>query len=111
MSGTGPGVPSEGSVVTTGAGYTRDTGCNNAQRNFATTPLGALPRPGLPYGKYTLCVAAGGRHWEGSLSNNTPTGPSANNWTNGNTNAGTSIIYLGTSPVGTPSGTASGACP
>jgi Tfp pilus assembly protein PilV len=111
MTGTGPGASTEGTVVTTGTGYTRDTGCNNAQRSFASTPLGALPRPGLPYGKYTMCVAAGGKHWEGALANDSPTGPSAAKWTNANSVAGVAPIYLGTSPVGSPAGVASGVCP
>jgi hypothetical protein len=109
MSGTGPGVSTEGSLVTTGSGYTTDTGCGT-KRLFASTPAGALPRPGLPYGNYTMCVTNGTRRWEGSFSNNAPAGPSTA-WTNGGTSSGTATIYLGTSPSGSPSGTKPGSCP
>jgi Tfp pilus assembly protein PilV len=109
MSGTGPGASTEGSLVTTGSGYTTDSGCGT-KRVFASTPLGALPRPGLPYGNYTMCVTNGTRRWEGSFSNNAPTGPSTA-WTNGGTSGGNAIIYLGTSPSGSPSGTSLGSCP
>ncbi|HEY5193651.1 MAG TPA: carboxypeptidase-like regulatory domain-containing protein [Solirubrobacteraceae bacterium] len=109
MSGTGPGVSTEGSLVTTGSGNTIDTGCNT-KRVFTSTPLGALPKPGLPYGSYSMCVANGTRRWQGSFSNNTPTGPSTS-WTNGGTSGGIATIYLGTSPSGSPSGTETGSCP
>jgi Tfp pilus assembly protein PilV len=109
MSGTGPGASTEGSLVTTGSGYTTDTGCGT-KRVFASTPGGALPRPGLPYGNYTMCVSNGARRWEGSFSNNVPAGPSTA-WTNGGTSSGTATVYLGTSPSGSPSGTNSGSCP
>ena len=109
MSGTGPGASAEGSLVTTGSGYTTDTGCGT-KRVFASTPGGALPRPGLPYGNYTMCVSNSARRWEGSFSNNVPAGPSTA-WTNGGTSSGTATIYLGTSPSGSPSGTSSGPCP
>jgi len=109
MSGTGPGVSTEGSLVTTGSGNTTDTGCNT-KRVFTSTPLGALPKPGLPYGSYSMCVASGTKRWQGSFSNNTPTGPSTS-WTNGGTSGGIATIYMGTSPSGTPSGTETGSCP
>ncbi len=109
MSGTAAGASTEGSLVTTGSGNTTDTGCN-AKRVFTSTPLGALPKPGLPYGNYSMCVASGGRKWQGEFSNNTPTGPSTT-WTNGGTSGGIATVYLGTSPSGVPSGTESGSCP
>jgi len=109
MSGTGPGVSTEGSLVTTGSGYTTDSGCGT-KRLFASTPLGALPRPGLPYGNYTMCVTDGTRRWEGSFANDIPSGPSTA-WTNGGTSGGNALIYLGTSPSGSPSGTSLGSCP
>jgi Tfp pilus assembly protein PilV len=109
MSGTGPGSSTEGTLVTTGSGNTTDTGCN-AKRVFTSTPSGALQKPGLPYGSYTMCVATGTKRWQGSFSNNTPTGPSTS-WTNGGTSGGVATIYMGTSPSGSPSGVETGSCP
>jgi Tfp pilus assembly protein PilV len=109
MSGTGPGVATEGSVVTSGKGYTTDAGCGS-KREFSSTPLGALPHPALPYGNYTMCVSNGTKRWEGSFSNGLPSGPSSG-WTNGGTSGEKAIIYLGSAPSGSPSGTSAGACP
>jgi Tfp pilus assembly protein PilV len=74
-------------VMTSGAtGTIEDTGCDTTH-TFTTTSEGKLPRPGMPYGKYSLCVTAtvGGeprRVIETVLNNNA---------------AGVSVpIYLGT---------------
>jgi Tfp pilus assembly protein PilV len=109
MSGTGPGAANEGTLVTGGAGSTTD-GCG-AKRSFATTPSGALPNPGLPFGKFTMCVGYNNRRWEGTFENNTTSGPSSTNWTNGGTSVGVATIYLGTNPGGAPTGTSVGSCP
>jgi Tfp pilus assembly protein PilV len=106
----------EGTVVTTATGSTTD-GCG-AKRSFTSTPSGALEHPGLPFGKYSMCVGATiagtEKKWEGSFENNSPTGPSSTTWTNGKTALGIATIYLGLEPSGTPSGAgtvSSGHCP
>jgi Tfp pilus assembly protein PilV len=110
MSGTGSGSTNEGTVVETATGSTID-GCG-AKRSFTSTPSGALSHPGLPFGKYTMCVSNGGRKWEGKFENNTTTGPSSTTWTNGHTSGGVATIYLGTSPSSPePAETSSGTCP
>jgi Tfp pilus assembly protein PilV len=109
MTGTGPGVTHEGTVVSTGAGSTTD-GCS-AKRSFAATPAGALPHPGLPFGAFSMCVGAGGRKWEGTFANNSTSGPTTA-WSNGGTAGGIATIYLGTSPSSpVPLGTSVGSCP
>jgi Tfp pilus assembly protein PilV len=110
MSGTGEGASTEGGPLNGATIYTDDTGCATA-RSFTTTSSGALPRPGLPFGKYSMCVGSAGRKWEGTFENNTAAGPSSTNWTNGGVSAGNAVIYLGTSPSGNPSGTSAGFCP
>lgn len=111
MSGTGEGVMHEGTVVATATGSTTD-GCN-AKRSFTSTPGGALPHPGLPFGEYSMCVsssAGGGRKWEGKFKNNSTSGPNTP-WTNGGTASGVATIYLGTSPsLPEPAGTSVGIC-
>ena len=114
---SGKSASEPGAVVTTATGSTTD-GCST-MRSFTSTPGGALPHPGLPFGKYSMCVGNGGRKWEGAFENNTINGPTEasivtppNNGgikTVGSTNYG--IIYLGTSPSGAPAGTTLGSCP
>jgi Tfp pilus assembly protein PilV len=49
---------SPGSTATSGlTGTITDTGCNTL-RKFTATGSGALPRPGMPFGTYSLCVTA-----------------------------------------------------
>jgi len=109
MSGTSAGAP--GVPVTSATGSTTDEGCE-VKRSFTTTSAGALPRPGLPFGKYSMCVGSGGRRWKGAFEDNTAAGPSSTTWTNGGINAeGNAVIYLGTNPSGSPSGTEAGSCP
>jgi type II secretory pathway pseudopilin PulG len=79
---------------------------------------GHLTYPGQPYGAFSLCVSGGGRKWVGTFTNNTINGPTVaavltppNNGgfeTFGPTKYG--VIYLGTLPVGAPSGTSAGSC-
>jgi Tfp pilus assembly protein PilV len=101
----------EGEPVETATGSTTD-GCG-AKRSFTSTPLGALPHPGLPFGKYSMCVGAKigvtEKKWEtistSPLENNGINGPTSTTWTNGKTNvSGIATIYLGLAPSGTPSG-------
>ncbi len=110
MSGTGAGTSTEGSPVANATVYTEDTGCGTT-RSSTTTSSGALSHPGMPFGKYSMCVSSAGRKWEGTLENNTTAGPSSTSWTNGGVSAGNAVIYLGTSPSGNPSGTTAGSCP
>lgn len=93
-------------------GYTNDTGCG-VKRTFttnSTAPIGAMPHPGLPFGKYTMCVGATiagvEKKWETTspFENNSIKGPESTNWTNGKTSGGVATIYLGLKPSGTPSG-------
>jgi Tfp pilus assembly protein PilV len=106
MSGYGSGVLHEGNVVSTATGSTTD-GCG-AKRSFTSTPGGALPHPGLPFGKYSMCVGATiagtEQKWETTtpFENNSITGPQSTSWTNGKTSGGIATIYLGLSPSGTP---------
>lgn len=59
--GTAAGGATQGSTIAA-AGTLTDTGCKaegvNAVRNFTTLASGALPRPNMPYGVYSLCVTA-----------------------------------------------------
>jgi Tfp pilus assembly protein PilV len=107
MSGTSAGEP--GTLVENARASTTDEGCD-VKRSFTTTSSGALPRPGLPFGKYAMCVSSAGKKWEGKFENNTTAGPSAT-WTNGGDVEGNAVIYLGASPGGSPSGTEAGSCP
>jgi len=109
MTGTGAGPTHEGGLVTTASGSTTD-GCT-AKRSFTSTPGGALPHPGLPFGKYTMCVGNGVRKWEGEFENNSTSGP-ITPWTNGGTTLGVATIYLGTNPTSPePAKTSTGTCP
>jgi hypothetical protein len=111
MSGTGEGTSTEGSLVAGATVYIDDTGCETT-RSSTTTLNGTLPHAGLPFGKYSMCVGSAGRKWEGTFENNTTAGPSSTTWTNGGVNAeGNAVIYLGTSPSGSPSKTEPGSCP
>ncbi len=88
-------------------GTTTDTGCGTKRTFVTSSSTGAVARPGLPYGKYTMCVGGvvGGveKKWEGSFENNSLTGPTSSTWTNGETAA--HVIYLGAKPSGSPPGT------
>jgi Tfp pilus assembly protein PilV len=108
MSGTAAGSATEGSAVSSAKVLIKDTGCGST-RSTSTNSTGALPRPGLPYGSYTLCTESGGRMWEGPFVNETAAGPSKA-WTNGGLEGKTGVIYLGTNPKGSPSGTSGGEC-
>jgi Tfp pilus assembly protein PilV len=106
---------SPGKVISGAAGYTNDSGCS-VKRTFTTTstnPLGAMPHPGLPFGKYTMCVGSGANRWEGEFANNSASGPLSTSWTNGGTSGGIATIYLGIEGTGTtPTGvsTTGGTC-
>jgi Tfp pilus assembly protein PilV len=111
MSGTSEASP--GTAVASAEVKVKDEGCNTT-RMLTTSALGALTHPGLPYGEYKFCAGNAqttGRHWEGTLLNNSPTGPTSTTWTNGGQHSGSDVIYLGTSPTGTPAGTSAGLCP
>jgi Tfp pilus assembly protein PilV len=113
----------KGKEIGGAAGYTNDTGCA-VKRTFTTnltSPIGAMPHPGLPFGKYTMCVGSGANRWEGTFENNSISGPTVasvltppNNGgfeTVGSTKYG--IIYLGIEGSGiTPTGvqTTGGTC-
>jgi len=62
MSGTKAGVATEGVKVENATGTlvepAEPNGCG-VTRKFSSTPKGALPNPGMPFGEYTLCVTGG----------------------------------------------------
>jgi Tfp pilus assembly protein PilV len=53
---SGKSSVSPGTLVTGASGSLTDEGCGNA-RTFVTSS-GAIPKPGSPYGNYSLCVTA-----------------------------------------------------
>ncbi|HEY3828465.1 MAG TPA: carboxypeptidase-like regulatory domain-containing protein [Solirubrobacteraceae bacterium] len=60
--GTSEGTP--GTVMTSGVtGSLEDTGCKTT-RKFTANSKGELPKPGMPFGTYSLCVAGtiSGKH-------------------------------------------------
>jgi Tfp pilus assembly protein PilV len=92
MSGTSsaPGSPLAGA-----AGIITDTGCHT-ERAFTTAGGGVLPHPGLPFGKYELCIESSGKRWEHEFTNNTTGGPSPENWSGEGLTAGkAAIVYMG----------------
>jgi Tfp pilus assembly protein PilV len=92
MSGTSsaPGSPLVGAK-----GVIADTGCHT-ERAFTTETGGVLPHPGLPFGKYLMCVEHAGKRWEDEFTNSTTAGPSPENWTGeGLTSGKAAIIYMG----------------
>lgn len=113
MSGTEAGAH-EGTPVVNATGVVVDKGCGTT-RSFTTGIGGVLPHPGLPFGKYTMCIESLGKKWEDKFTNSTTAGPSPENWTEDGLTAGkAAIIYMGTGPSGEPSHTSptsSGACP
>jgi Tfp pilus assembly protein PilV len=101
------GVPVAGATA-----FITDKGCNTT-RTLTTTASGALSQPGLPFGKYTLCVsvALANKKWELEFENSTAAGP-VETWAGDGLNASkAAIIYMGTLPSGSPSHTSSGTCP
>jgi Tfp pilus assembly protein PilV len=106
-------------------GYTNDTGCG-VKRTFTTNltkPIGAMAHPGLPFGKYTMCVGSATNRWEGTFENNSVNGPTVASVLTPPNNGGFEepipgstkygIIYLGIEGTGTtPTGvqTTGGTC-
>ncbi len=92
---TGTGSGSPGSLLSGAEGKITDTGCAaegiTVERSFKTNSEGKLPYPGLPYGKYSLCVTATisgtSRKEVKSVSINSPSGPASE------------VIYLGAGKV------------
>lgn len=114
MSGISEASP--GTAVNAAEVKVKDLSCSKTAgtRLLTTGVTGTLTHPGLPYGEYTFCASNAkvtGRYWEGTLVNNSPTGPTSKVWTNGGEKLGVDTIYLGTSPSGTPAGTKTGLCP
>jgi Tfp pilus assembly protein PilV len=109
-SSSSPGVLIENAIVTL-----TDTGCVT-KRESNTNSLGALRRPGAPYGKYTLCVtggASGGNNGATTglarnktytslaFANDQTTGPSElKNVTNGGLSGGSAVIYMESGATG-----------
>jgi Tfp pilus assembly protein PilV len=92
----------EGNPVNGAEGTLIDTGCEaegikNIKRTFTTNVEGKPFLPGIPYGKYSLCVSAtlsSGKSYKTTvpITNNSPAGPE------------TKVIYLG-------AGTLASGCP
>jgi Tfp pilus assembly protein PilV len=112
----------KGKEIGGAAGYTNDTGCG-VKRTFttnSTNPIGAMPHPGLPFGKYTMCVGSGANRWEGTFENNSVNGPTVSSVPTPPNNGGFEtigptkygIIYLGIEGSGTtpPGVQAGGTC-
>jgi hypothetical protein len=84
MSGTTAGEKTEGVKVENATGTLVEpkheeseehSGCGET-RKFTSTPKGALPHPGMPFGEYTLCVTAAKRKYTTPIfENSTPAGP------------------------------------
>jgi Tfp pilus assembly protein PilV len=104
-------------------GYSNDTGCGT-KRTFTTTStgiIGTIPHPGLPFGKYTVCVFSAGKYWEKTnVENNSVNGPTVasvltppNNGGFEEPTPGTKygIVYLGIEPAGSATGVKTGTCP
>jgi len=103
-SSVSPGLAIENATV-----KVTDTGCGTV-RSFKTNAGGSLPRPGLPFAKYSLCVtggASGGNHGATTglaanrkyttapFVNDTATGPSGlASMTNGGASGGFAVIYM-----------------
>lgn len=89
--GTASGSSTEGSLLSGAEGTITDTGCAaeglTVKRSFKTNSEGKMPYPGLPYGKYSLCVTASisgkARKSTVTVLNNSPSGPTSQ------------VIYLG----------------
>lgn len=89
MSGTGPGVVTEGKRIENAIVTLTDTGCHT-KRESKTNVNGGLSHPGAPFGEYSLCVTGGKeggnngptkglakeQKYTAPFENNTPTGPS-----------------------------------
>jgi hypothetical protein len=90
MSGTAPGVATEGKKIANAIVTLTDTGCHT-KRESKTNVNGGLSHPGAPFGEYSLCVTGGkeggnngattglakDKEYTASFENNTSTGPSA----------------------------------
>jgi Tfp pilus assembly protein PilV len=114
-SGIKAGTAAEEGHVMEAKGSTTD-GCTSKRTLVTSSGTGGPTRPGLPYGKYEICVGgkigAVEKKWVGTFENNSATGPTSTTWTNGGT--GSHVIYLGLEPSGSPPGTgtvSSGTCP
>ena len=92
MSGTEAGA-NKGTAVEGATGVITDTGCGTT-RSFTETPGGALPHPGLPFGKYSICIESPGKKWVDTFTNNTTAGPSPENWTEDGTHCRQSRDHL-----------------
>jgi Tfp pilus assembly protein PilV len=109
MSGTEAGASHEGTAVASATVVVTDTGCGTT-RTLTTESKGALSHPGLPYGQYSMCVGTAGKIWESTFENKTTSGP-PETWTGDGAKEKSALIYMGTSPSGSPSKTKAGTCP
>jgi hypothetical protein len=99
MSGSKAGAATEGVEVTNATGTLEEpkepVGCH-VTRTIASTPKGALPHPGLPFGEYSLCLTAANRKYTATFENDKPAGPSElANMANGGVVGGSAVIYMG----------------
>jgi Tfp pilus assembly protein PilV len=103
-----------GATYTTGASvyiYPADVGCTNRWTTPQTSNAsGAMPEPGFPYGKYTLCATAGGKRGFADQYPYTNT-TTVNETISNNKAAGNSATYAATTdPIRIYLGT-TGTCP
>ena len=98
---SGKSSVSPGSAVGNATVKVTDEGCHTI-RESKTTALGAMPRPGLPFGEYKLCVtggttglAANRKYTTALFTNNTTSGPSKlAEIANGGLSGGSAVIYM-----------------
>ena len=106
---SGKNSSSPGKLIESAQVWVEDTGCKTVVRKTETNPSGALAHPGLPFGKFKLCVTGGGsggknggttglaknRKYTTTFTNETASGPSGT-WTNGGNSGSpaTANIYM-----------------
>lgn len=109
---SGKSSSSPGQLIEKAQVWVEDTGCKTVIRKpekTETNASGALPHPGLPFGKFKLCVTGGvnggknggttglakGRKYTTTFTNETASGPSGT-WTNGGNSGSpaTANIYM-----------------
>ncbi|HUA11257.1 MAG TPA: hypothetical protein VMA83_04565 [Solirubrobacteraceae bacterium] len=107
-SGTSSGTP--GSLISGARVKITDEGCATT-RTFSTNASGSIGVRGLPFGKFTLCASTTSgtkKKWTGTLKDESSSGAT---WVpNGGFSGAAGVIYLGTSPSGSPSGVVAGEC-
>lgn len=105
---SGKSKASQGKLIENAVARLEDTGCKTI-RESKTNVTGSLPHPGVPFGKYSLCITGGAlggnngatkglakkRKYTTAVTNDTAAGPSGlAAMTNGKEEGGFAIIYM-----------------